>query len=50
VNQHRAVGFIVAVATMTALLVLTWSLSLPRTSSKFSMSSGATRPGAGVPP
>ena len=30
-NQHRAVGFTVAVATATALLVLTWGLSLPRT-------------------
>jgi endoglucanase len=31
VNQHRAIGLSLAVATMTALLVLTWGLSLPRT-------------------
>jgi hypothetical protein len=30
VNQHRAVGFTVAVATATALLVLTLGLVLPR--------------------
>ena len=29
-NQHRAVGFTVAVATATALLVLTLGLVLPR--------------------